>query len=111
MGSKFGPSLVNAFLAFRKKQLLKDCSIEFKELYYRLIVVDIFVLLKLTDHLLHFEIILTQSILIRSIHLNVNATTNYPFLDVEIFRENIKFKQLFTVNQPLRVFTLILIAF
>ena len=53
MGSQFWPTLATAFLAFHEKQLLKDCPIEFKPVYYNYI--DIFVLLKSPEHLTQFK--------------------------------------------------------
>ena len=44
MGSPFGPSLANAFLARYEQIWLNDCPDEFKPVYYERYVDDIFVL-------------------------------------------------------------------
>ena len=55
MGSPLGPTLANAFLCFyeKKKNDLKN-ALEFKPVFYRRYVDDIFVLFKSTDHLVKF---------------------------------------------------------
>ena len=44
MGSPPGPSLANAFLAHYEQVWLDDCPVEFKPVYYKRYVDDIFVL-------------------------------------------------------------------
>ena len=44
MGSPLGPSLANAFLAHYEQVWLDDCPVEFKPVYYKRYVDDIFVL-------------------------------------------------------------------
>ena len=54
MGSPLGPILPNAFLCFYERKYLEECPSEFKPVFYRRYVDDIFVLFKSTDHLEKF---------------------------------------------------------
>ena len=54
MGSPLGPSLANAFLCFHEKIWLNDCPEDFKPVYYRRYVDDIFDLFRSPDHLEKF---------------------------------------------------------
>ena len=49
MGSPLGPSLANAFLAHHEQNCLDGCPLEYRTLYYRRYVDDIFVLFKSSD--------------------------------------------------------------
>ena len=51
MGSPLGPSLANAFLTHHEQDWLDSCPLEYRPLYYRRYVDDIFVLFKSSDHL------------------------------------------------------------
>ena len=92
MGSPLGPTLANAFLAFHEKQWLKDCPKEFKPVYYRRYVDDIFVLFKSHDHLLHFRNYLNSKHQNISFSFECESNNKMSFLDVEISREQGKFK-------------------
>ena len=54
MGSQLGPSLANAFFCFHEQIWLNDCSEDFKPVYYRRCVDDIFSLFRSPDHLEKF---------------------------------------------------------
>ena len=54
IGSPLGPILTNAFLCFYERKYLEECPSEFKPVFYRRYVDDIFVLFKSTDHLEKF---------------------------------------------------------
>ena len=54
IGSPLGPILPNAFLCFYERKYLEECPSEFKPVFYRRYVDDIFVLFKSTDHLEKF---------------------------------------------------------
>ena len=54
-GSPVGPSLANAFLAHYEKIWLNDYPDEFKPVYYKRYVVDIFVLFRSPHHLEKFN--------------------------------------------------------
>ena len=51
MGSPLGPSLANAFLAHYEQIWLNDCPDEYKAVYYKRYVDDIFVLFRSPHHL------------------------------------------------------------
>ena len=51
MGSPLGPSLANAFLAHHEQNWLDNCPVEYRPLYYRRYVDDIFVLFQSSDPL------------------------------------------------------------
>ena len=57
MGSPLVSSLANAFLAHHEQNWLDSCPLEYRPLYYRLYVDDIFVLFKSSNHLKHFKVI------------------------------------------------------
>ena len=51
MGSPLGPTSANAFLCFYERKWLEECPSEFKPVFYRRYVDDIFALVKSTSHL------------------------------------------------------------
>ena len=69
MGSPLGPSLANAFLAHYKQVWLDDCPDEFKPVYYKRYVDDIFVLFRSAHHLKKFSEHLNKK------HANVKFTS------------------------------------
>ena len=85
VGSPVGPSLANAFLAHYKQIWLNDCPDEFKPVYYKRYVDDLFVLFRSTHHLKQFK------------HANIKFINEkevngpLPFLDVLISRNNKRF--------------------
>ena len=54
MGSPLGPSLANVFLCFHEQIWLNDCPEDFKSVYYRRYVDDIFALFRSPGHLEKF---------------------------------------------------------
>ena len=54
MGSLLGPTLANTFLCFYDRKLLEKCSVDFKPVFYRIYVNDIFDLFKSINHLGNF---------------------------------------------------------
>ena len=68
MGSPLGPTLGNAFLVYQEKNWLKHCLLEYRPLYYRRYVDDIFVLFNSAEHLKHFHSYLNSR------HLNISPT-------------------------------------
>ena len=54
MGSPLGPSLANVFLCFHEQVWLNDCQEDFKPVYHRRYVDDIFALFCSPDHLENF---------------------------------------------------------
>ena len=90
MGSPLGPTLANAFLVYHKKNWLKHCPVQYRPLYYRRYVDDIFVLFNSAEQLKRFYSYLNFS------HLNISLTienekdNRMSFLDVNIIREKDK---------------------
>ena len=84
MGSPLGPSLANAFLAHYEQIWLNDYPDEFKPVYYKKYVDDIFVLFRSPYHLEKFNEYLNTK------HANIKFTSDkevngsLPFLDVLI---------------------------
>ena len=82
MDSPLGPSLANAFLAHYEQVWLDDCPDEFKPVYYKRYVDDIFVLFRSPHHLEKFNEYLNTK------HANIKFTSekevnrSLPFLDV-----------------------------
>ena len=91
MGYPFGPILANAFLVSHEKNWPEHSSLEYRPLYYRRYVDDVFVLFNSPENLKRFHCYLN------SCHLNISFTTenekdNIMFLlDVNIIREKGKF--------------------
>ena len=92
MGSPLCPTLANAFLCFHEQIWLNECPDEFKLVYYRRYVDDIFVLFRSPDHLEKLKNYLNSK------HGNIRFTcekehNNFmPFLDVLITRTSNGFK-------------------
>ena len=86
MGSPLDPSLANAFLAYYEQIWLNDCPHEFKPVYYKRYVDDIFVVFRSPHHLEKINEYLNTK------HVNIKFTTekevnwSLPFLDVLISR-------------------------
>ena len=92
MGSPLGPTLANAFLCFHEQIWLNECPDEFKPVYYRRYVDDIFVLFRSPDHLEKFRNYLNSKQ--RNIRFTCEKEHNnsVPFLDVLITRTRNGFK-------------------
>ena len=70
MGSPLGPTMVNVFLSFYEMKWLEQCRNEFKPVFYRRYVDDIFVLLNQLNISQNFMHILIHVMLICLFHLN-----------------------------------------
>ena len=92
MGSALGPTLANAFLCFHEQIWLNERPDEFKPVYYRRYVDDIFVLFRSPDHLEKFRNYLNSKQ--RNIRFTCEKEHNNsaPFLDVLITRTRNGFK-------------------
>ena len=55
MRSPLGPTLANAILCFHEQIWLNECHDEFKPVYHRRYVDDVFVLFRSSDHLEKFK--------------------------------------------------------
>ena len=92
MGSPLGPILANALLCFHEQIWLNDCPEDFKLVYYRRYVDDIFALFRSPDHLEKLTNYLNSK------HKNIKFTyekesnNSLPFLDVLISRSENGFK-------------------
>ena len=92
MGSPLSSSLANAFLCFYEKIWLKDCPEDFKPVYYRRYVDDLFALFPSPDRLEKFTNYLNSR------HKNIKFTyekesnNSLPFLDILISRSENGFK-------------------
>ena len=79
------------FWSTARKNWLEYCPVEYRPLYYRRYVDDIFVLFNSAEHLKHF------SSYLNSRHLNVSLTienekdNRMSFLDLSLIREKDKF--------------------
>ena len=87
MGSPLGPALANIFMCSFESKWLRDCPNDFKPVFYRRYVDDIFALFSSPDHADKFKEYLSSK------HPNINFSIEketdscLPFLDVNIFRE------------------------
>ena len=111
MGPRLGLTLANAFLVYHEKNGLEHCLVEYRPLYYRRFIDDIFALFNSAEHLKRFYSYLNSR------HLNISLTienekdNRMSFLDVNIIREKDKFTALSTANQLLAEFLTILTVF
>ena len=80
MGSPLGPTSANAFLVYHEENWLEHCPVEYRPLYYRRYVDDIFVLFTSAKHFKRFYS-----------YLNSCQLNRMSFLDVNIIREKDKF--------------------
>ena len=91
IASPLGPTLANEFLIYGEKNCLDNCPLEYRPLYYRRYVDDIFVLFNSAEHLKRFHSYLNSR------HFNIyfsieNEKDNgMSFLEVNIIREKDKF--------------------
>ena len=91
IGSPLGPTLANVFLCHHEKKWLNDCPNNFKPVFYKRYVDDIFVLFKKSEHVQLFVNYMNSK------HKNISFSYETEkdgvtlFLDVNIFREKDKF--------------------
>ena len=104
MGSPLGPTLANAFLVYHEKNCLEHCLLEYKPLYYRRYVDDIFVLFNSAEHLKRFHSYLNSRQLNISFTAENEKDNRMSFLDVNIIRQKTSLPLLSTGNQLLAEF-------
>ena len=75
LGSPLGPSLANAFLAHYEQIWLNNCPDEFKPVYYKRHVDDVFVLFQSLQHLEKFNEYLNTK------HTNIKFTSKKRLTD------------------------------
>ena len=91
MGSPLGPTLANLFLCHHEVPWLQNCPAQFRPVYYKRYVDDVFLLLKSKDHAKKFLRYLNSR------HKNIEFSSeeekeeSLAFLDVNVKRENGKF--------------------
>ena len=91
MGSPLGPTLTNSFLCHHEKRWLDKCPEEFKPVFYRRYIDDIFALFRKEEHL---KLFLNY---FNSCHENIKFTSEketnnkLSFLDIEISRDKNQF--------------------
>ena len=85
MGSPLGPTMANIFICYHESNCLKDWQQDFKPVYYKRYVDDIFVLFNKQKHVqLFLECISKKHENIKfSIETEINGSLS--FLDVKIF--------------------------
>ena len=91
MGSPLGLSLANAFLANDEKNWLDGCPLEYRPLYHRRYVDNIFVLSRSSDHLKRFRSHLNSYHINMSFTIETIQNNKISFLDVNVIREEGKF--------------------
>ena len=91
IGSPLGPAVANIFMCSFESKWLRDCPNDFKSVFYRRYIYDIFGLFSSLNHADKFKEHLSSK------HSNINFSIDkekdgsLPFLDVNFFRENEKF--------------------
>ena len=91
MGSPSGPTLANAFLCFYEKKWLEQCHEEFKPVYYRGYIDDIFVLFRSRDHIFKFRDYLNKYHPNIKFSFEEEKNGKLSFLDVELSQEGNQF--------------------
>ena len=91
MGSPLGPTLANVFLGHYENIWLDDCPLEFRPIYYKRYVDDIFLLFKSKNQIEDFKNYLNNK------HKNINFTVEVEndnklsFLDILVTRDQNQF--------------------
>ena len=91
MGSPLGVTLANVFLCFYERKWFEEFPSEFKPVFYRRYIDDIFAFFKSTDHLKKFRNYFNTCHPTMSFSFEEEKNGKMSFLDVEISRENGKF--------------------
>ena len=91
MGSPLGPTLANKFLFYHESNWLKDCPKNFKPIYYKRYVDDIFVLFNKPEHVHFFLEYINKKHKNIKFSIETKLNGSLSFLDVKKFQENEKF--------------------
>ena len=86
MESPLRPTMANVFLSFYKVKWLEQCPNEFKPVFYRRYVDDIFVLFKSAEHLSKFGDYFNKCHQNMSFSFEQEKDGKLSFLDVEVSR-------------------------
>ena len=92
MGSPLGPYLTNALLSYHENNWLNNCPQGFKLVFYRRYVDDISLLFKSNDHLNYFQDFLNSCHIDISFSMETEKESKLSFLDVNVIREQGKFR-------------------
>ena len=91
MRSPLGPTMAKVFLLFYEVKWFEQCSKEFKPVFYRRYVNDIFVLFESAEHLSKFRDYFNTRHPNMSFSIEQEKNGKLSFLDVEVSREKGKF--------------------
>ena len=91
MGSPLGPTMANVFLSFYEIKWLEQCPKEFKPVFYRSFVPDIFVLFESAEHHSQFRNYFNTCHSNISFSLEQEKEGKLSFLDIELSQEKGKF--------------------
>ena len=91
MGSPLAPTMINVFLSFFEVKWIEQCSKEFKPVFYRRYVHDIFVLFESAEILSKFRDYFNTCHANMSFSFEQEKSGKLSFLDVEVSREKEKF--------------------
>ena len=91
MGLPLGPTMANVFLSFYEIKWLEQCPKEFKPVFYRRYVDDIFVLFESAEHLSKFRNYFNTCHPNMSFSFEQEKNGKLSFLDIEVSREKGKF--------------------
>ena len=91
MGSPLGPTMANVFWSFYEMKWLEQCPNEYKLVFYRRYVDDIFVLFKSAEHLSKFHAYLNTCHPNMSFSFEQEINGKLSFLDVEVSQQQGKF--------------------
>ena len=91
LGSPLGPTMANVFLSFYEVKWLEQCPKEFKPVFYRRYVDDVFVLFESAEHLPKFRDYFHTCHPNMSFSFEQEKSGKLSFLDVEVSRERREF--------------------
>ena len=91
MVSPLGPTLANISFCYHERNWLKDCPKNFKPIYYKRYVDDIFVLFNKPEHAQFFLEYINKKHKNIKFSIETKLNRSLSFLDVKIFPENEKF--------------------
>ena len=86
-----GPAMANVFLSFYKMKWLEQCPNEFKPVFYRRYVDDVFDYFESAEHLSKFHAYLNTCHTNLSFSFEQEINDKLSFLDVEVTRQQGKF--------------------
>ena len=88
MGSPLSPALANIFMCSFESKFLRDCPNDFKPIFYRRYIDDIFVLFRSSDHADKFREYFSSKHPNLKFSLEKEEGGCLPFVDINVFREN-----------------------